>query len=217
MHIEYLNGFYAQEHDGIRPFRWMNGHVSIVISENSSRHVRISYGCNVPTTTLTIKGKHNSITHRLFEGWHTISIDLEFLGDGCIELICPYTFSPPIDQRVLSLQIGEFIDTNKTISLNELETNIHTLLDRYIAFYHKDEAEKAYCKRHITRYLKTLGYLAEHQFSPGTTLEIGGGGFFTHLAEMYYPSSNFYIDNSDIRKKTFIEDGALDSIMYGSI
>lgn len=127
MSIEYIEGFYSEENDNTRNFRWMQPQASIQISPSIDK-ILVFYVGNPHKRNekITIVGE-KSISIELETGWHKVSIPLSFImlkDTKVITFFCKAYLSIPGEERILSLMISDIkiessnIDTKDIIILS---------------------------------------------------------------------------------------------------
>lgn len=138
-HIEYLDGFYAEELDDFYKFRWMQKKGKIKIKNfNGSKYIQFNCFSNFRdlTQVLEITYKNNSIFKgKLLPQWHTLTFELNFEKEE-IELefetnkIFPSIYYPS-DERTLSVRISNIFlhnDEKKYFSVkNSYENSIKNI------------------------------------------------------------------------------------------
>lgn len=108
--MHFKQGFYDDEHDGIRPFRWMSRSACLALGPHDPDDwliLSVGYPGGAPVV-LNLAGSAAS-TVQLATGWQTFALRLSELAphDGSITLQCGYQHPAPGDSRELSLMIGD--------------------------------------------------------------------------------------------------------------
>lgn len=114
--VKYIEGFGPEEHDGVRPFRWMSPTAVVQLENFSSRFIKIPYAVLSDSAELVIKSPLGTESHTLKYGWNTIIVDLNTVGQGKIHLTCSH--SQPINGIMRSLMLSSIVPTDVDASLS---------------------------------------------------------------------------------------------------
>lgn len=211
MTVSYLDGFYEQEHDGIRFFRWMGPEGELAVPT----HTRLlELCCCIPdgSSELTIDADGLVKSYPLFAGWGRIAVPLPDGGSGLLKLRCGNEVNAPGDSRKLAIALAD-VACHSNIPAPILPASMDDCLAGYTRQYKSPEHENAYNAYHRKRYQLTLELLHKMRLSPEVCFEQGGGGFFTHLLERLYPEATIYTPAVDLRGRHPFGPDFLDMIL----
>jgi MoaA/NifB/PqqE/SkfB family radical SAM enzyme len=135
--VEYLSGFYEQEHDGIRPFRWMRREATLTVRPQNGDWLLFEVGHpgSFPVRLrLEVPGYSQEFT--CINGWQQLAYDCSSFAErqATVSLSCDSQHDAPEDGRELSLMFGNaHVSRPSAFAVNSLALHVDLFRETRLA------------------------------------------------------------------------------------